>query len=136
MDANAQALIFLICGKTPQHRIARPIAVISVIRIGIERGGQDKVANGLVGHYRRSNPVHIGLPRAEVQLAARSRPDVVPAGVLDIVQKHSGDGSAAAASEGDRRRIGGAAEDGDVVDGVGGAQFDGLAEPRSQRLEV
>ena len=49
---------------------------------------------------------------------------------------HSSDSAAAAAGEGDRRHIGGAAGNGDVVVRVGRPQFDALAEPRAQRLQV
>ena len=134
MDADAQALILPIIGPTPQNCVARPIAGVSVIRIGSEKVGQVKVANGLV-HRRRSNPVHIGLAGAEVQLAARSRANIIPVGVADIPEKHP-EGAAALAGEGDRGHIGGGGGDGDVVEGVGGAQFDGVAEPCAQRLEV
>ena len=85
MDADAQALIFLMCGPTPQHSVPRPIAGVSVLWSGSEEVGQVKVSNRLVRHDRRPNPVHIRLAYAVGQLAARSRPDVIPARVLDIV---------------------------------------------------
>ncbi len=49
---------------------------------------------------------------------------------------HSGDGAAAAAGVADRGHIGGRAGDGDVVEGVGGSQLDGLPQTRAQRLQV
>ena len=49
---------------------------------------------------------------------------------------HSGDGAAAAAGVADRGHIGGRAGDGDVVEGVGGPQFDGCPQTRAQRLQV
>ena len=137
MDADAQALIFLMCGPTLQHSVPRPIAGVSVLWSGSEEVGQVKVSNRLVGHYRRPNPVHIRLARAVLKVTAtHSRPDVIPTGVLDIVQMHSGDGAAAHPGEGQRRHIGGAAGNGDVVEGVGGSQLDGLPQTRAQRLQV
>ena len=50
---------------------------------------------------------------------------------------HSSDGVGAVRDgEAERRHIGGRAGNGDVVEGVGGSQLDGLAEPRAQRLQV
>ena len=42
----------------------------------------------------------------------------------------------AAAGVGDRGHIGGRAGNGDVVEGVGGSQLDGLPQTRAQRLQV
>ena len=123
MDAKAQAVFESIISPTPQNSVALPVAGVSVLRIGIEQVGQVKVANGL-GHRRRPNPVHIGLAGAVGQLGGRS-------------EIHVGNGVGAARdSVTHGGHIGGGVRDGDVVVGVGCAQFDGLAEPRSQRLEV
>ncbi len=115
---NAQAVILGIVGPTSQHSVAGAVAGVGVLR---GKRGQVKVANGL-GHGRRPNPVDIGLPRAVVQVAAaHSRPDVVPTGAGDIVEKHIGDGAAAAAGEGEGGDVSSGGGDGDVVEGVGGA---------------
>ena len=131
MHSNAQALILRMRRPTAKSRIARPVAVVTA------RSRNMKMPYRL-SHRPRPNPIHIRLPRAVVQIAAasHSRSDLIPVAVVDIIQKHIGDGVGAAPGEGERGHIGGGAGDGDVIVGVGGAQLDGLAEPRSQRLQV
>ena len=95
-----------------------------------------KVSNRLVGHYPRPTPSDGSRAAAVGQLAARSRPDVVPTRICDIVQMHSGDGAAADAGVAERGHIGGRAGNGDVVVRVGGAPVDGSSLPVIQSFEV
>ena len=87
MHANAQVVCLRPRPRAKNRpRSGRPVAVISVLRIGSEEVGQVKVSNRLVRHYRRPNPVNGYRAAAIVQLAAANpRPDVIPVAVVDIV---------------------------------------------------
>ncbi len=85
MHPNAQ-VVCLRPRPRAKNRVARPIAVVSVLWSGSEEVGQVKVSNRLVRHYRRPNPVDGYRAAAVVQLAAANpRPNVVPTRVVDII---------------------------------------------------